>query len=109
MKNRYRMTISMFALAHIVAFSSLMAGQFIVKIALDTSQFSPFVSGVVSGLPGAVFASYFLWSIKLPDGRYLFRQWDGENLRFATPTQIALFYLITFAAFSPLFYRLFWY
>lgn len=109
MKNRNRMTISMFALAHIVLFSCLMAGQFIVRIAIDTSQFSPFVSGVISGLPGASFGAYFLWSIKLPDGRYLFRQWEGDNLRFATPTQLALFYLIPLAAISPLLYRLFWY
>jgi hypothetical protein len=109
MNIRNRMTISMFVLAHIVLFWSFMAGQFIVRVVLDTSQFSPFVSGLISGLPGAMFGAYLLWSIKLPDGRYLFRQWEGDNLKFATPPQIALFYLITFAAFSPLFYRLFWY
>ena len=109
MSIRNRMTISMFVLAHIVLFSCLMAGQFIVKVALDTSQLSPFVSGLVSGLPGALFGAYFLRSIKLPDGRYLFRQWEGDNLRFATPMQLAIFYLILLAAVSPLLYRLFWY
>lgn len=109
MKMRLRMTMSMHILYLFVWMTCLWVSRSVVSATLDLSHLPQEVSNFLPFLLGGLFASFFLWHLKLPDGRYLFRPWTGENLQFATPMQLTIFYLALLATLSPLIYALFWY
>lgn len=66
--------MSMRLLSFFVWFTCLMVSNYVVGVMFDLSHLPSWASGMLRCLPGALAASTFLWSIKLPDGRYLFRQ-----------------------------------
>lgn len=102
------MTMSMTLLSFFVWFTCLMVSNYVVGAAFDLSHLSSWARGMVQFLPGALVAPAFLSSIKLPDGRYVFRQWEGENLQFATPLQKALLLVAILIVLALPAYWLFW-
>lgn len=109
MKRRFQMTMSMLLLHVFVWMTCIWVSRHIVSVVLKSSQNLNPAWETFSIMPGILFASFFLWSIKLPDGRYLFRQWEGDNLQFATPMQLVLFCLTVLVLLALPIYWLFWY
>jgi hypothetical protein len=102
------MTMSMTLLSFFVWFTCLMVSNYVVGVMFDLSHLPSWASGMLRCLPGALAASTFLWSIKLPDGRYLFRQWEGEDLQFATPAQKVMLLVALLIVLALPCYWLFW-
>jgi hypothetical protein len=66
-------------------------------------------SALLFSVAGALVAWVFLLLIKLPDGRYLYRPWQGNVLNMATPLwQSVLFVVAAVAIFLYPGYYLFW-
>jgi hypothetical protein len=100
--------MSMTLLSFFVWFTCLMVSNYVVGVVFDLSHLPSWASGMLKCLPGALAASTFLWSIKLPDGRYPFRQWEGENLQTITSKQIALLFGVGLIVIAYPAYVLFW-
>lgn len=102
------MTMSMLLLHLFVWITCIWVSRHIVSTASGSPQNPDLVMTIVTILPGVVVAATFLACIKLPDGRYLYRQWEGENLQFMTSRQMWLLFGACLIVAALPAYWLFW-